>query len=53
MALNFYAILDKNILKKYDLDLLLKKFDEIIENKTDDFKQRLVQLLKMSQRLYC
>ena len=53
MALNFYAILDKNILKKYDLDLLLKKFDEIIENKTDDFKQRPVQLLKMSQICDC
>ena len=53
MALNFYAILDKNILKKYDLDFLLKKFDEIIENKTDDFKQRPVQLLKMSQICDC
>ena len=53
MALNFYAMLDKNILKKYDLDFLLKKFEALLENKTDDLKQRPTQLLKMSQICDC
>ena len=53
MALNFYAMLDKNILKNYDLDFLLKKFEALLENKTDDLKQRPTQLLKMSQICDC
>ena len=49
MALNFYSIMDKNILKRYDLDYLIKKYVVLKENKTDDLIQRPNVLLKMNQ----